>query len=312
LRDARGFSEKMTALTDMLAWVVVAAFGASAVLQSSRREWSRYVAVVAWAVFALFWGLLVDHFLFVQQSIIEGVLAAAAVPACLYTAYLAGTGKRELATLTRAVAIMGLLYLPFQTVEVLRQVAIETVTSQSEWVMAQLGYHPPVVEGRHGYMQKFIFEGVSASGNPGHDYTTTVLLACTGVGSMAIVGGLALAVRAPLRRRLQALAIALPLIYGMNIVRVVFIAIAHGKQWFRNPAIQDVVFALFPTSDANMVSYIFSDRVLAQSASVVVLVALTLALLRVIPELGGVIEDVAYIATGNEYDITTRFAQAAR
>jgi archaeosortase A (PGF-CTERM-specific) len=126
---------------------------------------------------------------------------------------------------------------------------------------------------------------------------------------MSIVGGLALAVRASTRRRLQALALALPLIYGMNLVRVAFIAIAHGEQWFRSPTVQDVVFALFPSENPNMVSYLFADRVLAQSASVVVLVVLTLALLRILPELGGVIEDVAYIVTGNEYDVTERFAQ---
>jgi archaeosortase A (PGF-CTERM-specific) len=312
LRDGLLFGEKMTALTDSLAWVVVASFGASAVLQASHREWSRYVAVAAWAVFAVFWGLLIEHFLFVQQSIIEGVLAAVAVPACLYTAYLVGTGRRELQTLTRAVAIMGVLYLPFQTLEPLRQVAIETVTNQSEWIMAQLGYHPPVVEGRYGYMQKFVFVGIGPEGQADWEYTTTVLMACTGVGSMAIVGGLALAVDAPLRRRLQALSISVVLIYAMNLVRVVFIAIAHGKQWFDGGVYQSLVFALFPTNDAGQVSYLFADRVIAQSLSVVVLVVLTLALLRIIPELGGVIEDVAYIATGNEYDITTRFAQAAK
>lgn len=301
----------MTAVTDALAWVVIAAFSASAVLQGSQRTWSRYAAVVAWAVFAVFWGLLIDHFLFVQQSIIEGVLAAAAVPACLYTAYLVGSGRRELATLTRAVAIMGLLYLPFQTLEPLRRVAIETVTTQSEWMMAQLGYYPPVVEGRYGYMQKFVFVGLGPEGQSGWEYTTTVLMACTGVGSMAIVGGLALAVDAPLRRRLKALSLSVVLIYAMNLVRVVFIAVAHGNQWFDGGLYQSVVFALFPTNDAGQVSYLFADRVIAQSLSVVVLVVLTLALLRIIPELGGVIEDVAYIATGKEYDITARFAKAA-
>jgi len=38
---------------------------------------------------------------------------------------------------------------------------------------------------------------------------------------------------------------------------------------------------------------------------------LTFVLLRIVPELGGVVEDVAYIATGNEYEITERFAQQA-
>jgi archaeosortase A (PGF-CTERM-specific) len=303
-----------TALTDALAWVVIAAFSASAVLDAldEDREWlRRYAAVAAWSVFALFWALLVEHFAFVEQSLIEGVLVAAAVPACLYTAYLVGTGRRDLETLTRAVAVMGLLYIPFQTVQPLHEWAILTTTDHAAWLMAQFGYHPPVETATeyHGYEAQFVFSGQHAVTGEDWGFPTTVLLACTGIGSISIVGGLALAVDAPLKRRLQAVGLAAPLIYAMNIVRVSFIAVAHGEQWFQGGVVQRVVFALFPSDDPNMVSYLFADRVLAQSASVVVLVVLTLALLRILPELGGVIEDVAYIATGNEYDVTERFAQ---
>ncbi len=299
----------VSALTDTLAWVVIAAFGTSAILQADYRQYSRYAAVAAWTLFAAFWGLLAPYYFFEHLSVIEGALSAVAVPACLYTAYLVGSGKRQLETLTRSIAIMGLLFLPFQTIEVTRQFAIETVAQQAEWLMAQFGYYPPVVAGDHGYMAKFVFTGESVTGEPGHRYTTTVLMACTGIGSMSIVGGLALAVKAPLKRRMQALALALPVIYGLNVIRVVFIAIAHGEQWFRGGVYRTLAFAIFPTNDGNMVSYLFADRMLAQSASVVALVVLTFALLRIVPELGGVVEDVAYIATGNEYEITRRFAE---
>jgi len=301
----------VSALTDALAWVVVAAFATSAVLQQDHRRYGRYVAVAAWTLFAAFWGLLAPYYFFEHLSIIEGVLSAVAVPACLYTAYLVGTGKRQLETLTRSIAIMGLLFLPFETIEPARRFAITTVAEQAEWLMAQFGYYPPVVAGDHGYVAKFVFTGKSVTGEPGHRYTTTVLMACTGIGSMSIVGGLALAVKAPLKRRAQAVAVALPVIYGLNVIRVAFIAVAHGEQWFRGGIYQTMAFALFPTNDGNMVSYLFADRMLAQSASVVALVALTFVLLRIVPELGGVVEDVAYIATGNEYEITERFAQQA-
>ncbi|WP_089649775.1 archaeosortase A [Halobacterium hubeiense] len=299
----------VSALTDALAWIVVAAFATSAVLQVDYRQYSRYTAVAAWTLFAAFWGLLAPYYFFEHLSIIEGALSAVAVPACLYTAYLVGTGKRQLETLTRSIAIMGLLFLPFETIEPARRFAIETVAQQAEWLMAQFGYYPPIVEGEHGYMAKFVFTGEHVVTGESWKFPTTVLMACTGIGSMSIVGGLALAVKAPWKRRLQALTIALPVIYGLNVIRVAFIAVAHGEQWFRNPTMQDVVFAVFPSNDPNMVSYLFADRMLAQSASVVALVVLTFVLLRIVPELGGVVEDVAYIATGNEYDITERFAE---
>lgn len=303
----------MTALTDALAWVVIAAFATSALVEArgGRDRLQRYAAVSAWAVFALFWGLLVEHFLFAQQSLIEGVLAAVAVPACLYTAYLVGTGRKNLETLTRAIAIMGLIYLPFQTIQPLQKWAILTTTDHATWLMGQFGYHPSIqiATEYHGYKSQFVFTGENAVTGESWGFPTTVVLACTGIGSISIVTGLALAVDAPLKRRLQAVGLAAPLIYAMNLVRVSFIAVSHGEQWFRGQLVRDAVFLLFPSDDPNMVSYLFADRVLAQSASIVVLVVLTLVLLRIVPELGGIIEDVAYIATGNEYDITGRFAQ---
>lgn len=287
----------MSALTDVLAWVVVVAFGASAILQPRDREHARRTATAAWVLFALFWALLVPHFAFTQRSIIEGVLSAAAVPASLYLAYLIWTRRRSFETITRAVAIMGIIYLPFETVSLLRGGAIELVTRHVEFFLASLGYDPTVTTGPNGLRSTFVFVG-----EDGHKFTTRVLLACTGIGSSATVGGLLLALDAPLGRRLQGVALVVPIIYALNVLRVAFIALAHGYQWFASW--QDPIFLLFGTSDPNMVSFLVADRVLAQSLSVVVLVLITLGLLRLLPELSVVVEDLLFLITGDDYDIS--------
>ena len=291
----------MSALTDALAWVVIAAFVLAAVASTRDERVERYTTTGAWVVFAVFWGVLAPHFAFTQRSIIEGVLSALAVPLSLYVAFLVWQDRRDFRTLTRGVAFMGLVYLPFQTIGVLQQTAIEMTTRHTELLMGALGYHPPVIESEHGYRQIIVFTAPD-----GHRFTTRVVLACTGIGSISIVAGLVAAVNASMTRRLQALAVAVPIIYGLNIVRVAFIALAHGNQWFADW--QTVAFTLFQTTNANTVSYLIADRVIAQSLSVVALVALTLLLLRIVPELGSVVEDVLFVATGKEYDIERLYA----
>lgn len=288
----------MSVLTDVLAWVIVAGFATSAFFQHRERGdgVGTWLAAGSWALFAVFWGLLIPHFAFVQQSPIEGVLSAIAVPASLYVAYLIWTGERDFETMTRAIAIMGVLYLPWEMIPLLQQLAIETVTRHTELLLRTLGYDPTVVEGPAGYRSSFQFVGEG-----GHIFMTTVVIACTGVGSSAMVSGLVLALDAPLRRRLLGVAIAVPIIYGLNLIRVGFIALAHGLQWFAG--FDGPVFFLFGTNDPNVVSYLIADRVIAQSLSVVALVALTLGLLRVLPEIATIIEDILYLLTREEYDV---------
>ncbi|MFW5905876.1 MAG: archaeosortase A [Halodesulfurarchaeum sp.] len=289
----------MSVLTDVLAWVVIAAFAGTAFLQTREGIDTKEIAAGSWVLFGVFWGALVPHFVFTQRSIIEGVLSIAAVPASFYVAYLIWTERRSFSTITRGVAIMGLIYLPFETIAVLQGAAIETVTYHVEYLLSVLGYDPPVIEGSEGLRSTFVFVGPD-----GHRFTTRVLLACTGIGSAATVSGLVMALDAPLRRRLSAIAIVVPIIYLLNVFRVTFIALAHGNQWFATW--QEPIFLLFGTNDPNMVSFLVADRVLAQSLSVLVLIAITLGLLRLLPELSTVVEDVLFLVTGSEYDIRSQ------
>lgn len=291
----------MSALTDALAWAVVAAFLLAAVASTRDERVERLITAGAWVVFAVFWGALVPHFALTQRSIIEGALSALAVPLSLYVAYLVWQDRRSFRILTRGVAFMGLVYLPFQTITVLEQNAIEMTARHTELLINAFGYSPPLVDSEQGYRQIIVFTAPD-----GHRFTTRVVLACTGIGSISIVAGLVAAVRAPMTRRLQAVAVAVPVIYGLNIVRVAFIAMAHGNQWFTGW--ETVAFALFQTTNQNMVSYLVADRMIAQSLSVVALVGLTLVLLRIVPELGSVVEDVLFVATGKEYDIERLYA----
>ncbi|MFC7081002.1 archaeosortase A [Halorussus caseinilyticus] len=289
-----------TALTDGLAWLAVGLFAAAAALDwydgDHGRGRARYLAAGAWVVFGVFWLALFPHFAFEQKSFIEGALSLVALPACLYVGYLLLQGRETLFLLSRAVAFMGLIYMPFTMIPPAKEWLIETVAWQGEIVMQSLGYEFQVIQREETIRGAYFF----ATENDG-EFTINVLLACTGLGSMAIFGGLIAAVRAPLRRKLRAIAIAIPVIWALNLVRVVFITLAFSQQWLQ--VFVDPTMALVGYENPNMVSYFISDRVLAQSLSVVALVGIAWAVAREVPELLTVGEDVLYIVTGDEYDL---------
>ena len=284
------------AVTDAMAWVVIALFAAGALLEPADRGKARLVGALGWVAFAAFWLALFPRFAFVMKSFIEGALALAAVPACLYAGYLLYRGRDSLFVLSRAVAVMGALYLPFEMSLIARRFLVETVTSQTNALIELLGYNPEVTQGPNGFRSAFIFTDAT-----GHRYITHIVLACTGLGSIAIFVGLIAAVRAPLDRKLRALAVAVPVIWVLNIVRNAFIAVAFGDQWFQIAV--GPIMDLVGYEQPGLVSFFIADRVIAQSLSVVALVGITWLVVRELPELVTVVEDVLYIVTRNEYDL---------
>jgi len=316
-------------VTDLLAWVVVAAFGMSALLEwyadgsafdatvsgdsldtgleSGQRlrdpvTLARGTAAIAWIVFAVFWLLLAPYYAFEARSYVEGILSIVAVPACLYTAYLVWAQRQSLLIFSRAIAVMGAIYLPFQTSPELSGATIEMVTVHAEWLMEALGYAPRVQTGEDGLRSIFVF---GAPADPGHDLRTPVLLACSGIGSIAIVSGLIVSVDGPLRTKLASLAVVVPLIYVLNLVRIVFIVLAFSEQWFAS--FDWLAAMLFGVEQTYLGSYYIADRVIAQLASVVALLCITWGLLHVLPQLTVFVEEVAYLLTGEEYDIAEEF-----
>ncbi|WP_237560548.1 archaeosortase A [Halostella litorea] len=303
----------LAAVSDALAWVVVAAFVlASALTWAGRRTVARYVASGTWGLFGVFWLSVFPTFWFEMRSLIEGTLSLVAVPACIYTGYLLYDGRESLLTLSHAVGAMGLIYLPAETIPLFRRFLVETVAGQTYAVITALGYSPELVPvdkdvAVQGYLSMFVFED-----GAGHTYTTHIVTACTGIGSMAIFGGLIAAVRAPVRRKAKALGLAVAIIWVLNVARNVFIAVAFGNQWFQQDALVYVATEFAGYQDPNLTSFFIADRVISQSLSVVALVGITWLVVRELPELLDVIEEALFVLTGTEYDLAEALGQPVR
>jgi archaeosortase A (PGF-CTERM-specific) len=305
------------AVAEPLAGVVIAAFLAGMAADLRSRSLARRVTVGAWGLFAVFWLVQAPHFTFEQKSVVEGVGSAAAVPVSAYVGYLLWDGRDSLLTLSRAVAVMGLVFMPFEMVGPLRRWLVETVTGQTEFLMYALGQSPEVIQGSQVCREGAVTNGQFTCRERYPDYrntflfttgdqriTYTILIACTGIGSMAIFGGLIAAVRAPLRRKLRALAVSLPVIYALNLVRNVFIGLSFGGMRLQVfPELVASAFGFSLARDPALVSYYVADRILAQFGAVVALVAITYLVVRELPEVLTVVEDLLFVVTGTEYDL---------
>lgn len=295
-------------------WVVVLAFLAGTVLEHRDRELARGVLVAAWLAFAAFFASMLPYFVFEQKSVVETAGSLLGVPLSVAVGYHLWHGRDSLFVLSRAVAVAGLVYQPAVAIPIVRQTLIEVVTDQTAWLLALIGQTPEVVAGLHvdglriaektyPYESTFVFRG-----NHELPITYTIAMACTGIGSMAVFGALIGAVSAPWPRKLRALLVSIPVIYGLNLVRNVFIAVGFGEQLFH--VAPGLVMAAFGLSEPVMVSYIVADRIIAQGLSVVALVGITWLVVRELPEVLVVVEDALYVLTGREYDLSSALGVA--
>lgn len=285
--------------TDVLAWVVIGVFVLGVVADwRGDRVLARRLTAGAWGLFALFWLLLIHHFALVHRSIVQTVLILVAVPACLYVGYTLWTGRDSLLVLSRAVAVMGIIYLPFQMSAWAHGILIEAVARQSFIVIDALGFDEIGLEeseGEKGGMLTNRFtndvEGVR---------NTRVVFACTGIESMAMFGGLIAAVKAPLRRKALGVLLAVSIIWVLNIARNVFIAVANAYQWFAISWVEGPVMAAFGLSDPARVSFFVADRVISQGLAIFALIGVAWLVSRFVPELLDIIEELLYLLTGDE------------
>lgn len=306
-------------LAEPLGWLVLAAFLAGVALDVvGRRESARLTLVGAWLGFAAFWALLVAPWLLVDQSVVRAVGAAAAAPLSVLVARLLYRDQRDLFVLSRAIAFMGLFYAPIVVIDPLREWLILVVTGHTAVAMDLLGYSPPVVTELSELAARPEIDAGDTIPKPDAfentfvffpaEYTDvrityTIIVACTGIGSMSVVAGLVAAVRAPLSRKLLAAGIALPIIYVLNIVRNVFIGLSYGNQYAH--FFSDATMTLFGLDNPVRVSYIWADRIFAQLGSVVAMVLIIWLVVRIVPEVMEPIEDLLYLLTGEEYDLAS-------
>ncbi len=281
------------ALSDPLAWLSIGVFVAAIVLDwRGFRSIATQVGGLAWGLFGIFWLSMFPYFWFDFGSPLEGALSLVAVPLCVYTGYLLASGRESLLLLSKAVAVMGIIYLPAMLIEPINRFLIETVTVQTHFGMELLGHSPGIEQGLNGYQSRFGFEGP----------TTYIILACTGIGSIAIFGGLIAATSASIKRKLIGIALATGIIWVLNLIRNVFVGLATPLGWFEYAPLETLT--LWVVGPGTRTSFFVSHHLISQTLAVFALIGIALLVMRVVPEILEILEEALFVATGSEWDLT--------
>ncbi|MDY6765085.1 MAG: archaeosortase A [Halobacteria archaeon] len=239
-------------------WVAIGLF----LLGMAYDKRAKELSAAGWVIFGLFWTLRFPIYYYETHSLIKSALAILALPASLYVAYLMFSNEREdhtntLIRLSQAVAAMALIYLPFLMVESLGNLLIEHTAAQEYRLLSFLGVNAELTQTSDGLRRLFVVTNPAT----GEVYRTRIILACTGMGSIAIFGGLITAIRAPLTSKLKAFAVSIPVIYVLNLVRNAFITTAYGYQWFTFG--ENTINSFFGESQG-YASFFWADKVISQ------------------------------------------------
>jgi len=252
----------------------------------------RYAAAAGWVLFGLYWALQTPFYFQHEHNVMYTVACLLALPATLYAAFvLVRHGRESLMTLTRCAAIASVFYFPFQYIPALNQWLIEATANVTFAAVSALGQ--PAARGfsLNGYDDIIVLHGQQVQ----------IILACTAIQSMAIfvgvtggpilqavgqslgtAGGLRATVLHNWKRWLAGLALAVPLIYALNLVRNVFVIVAFGNDWFQ--ILPDVV-AGWTGNPGPYTSFFWAHNVFAEGGSLVALVLISYAVMSLMPEL---------------------------
>jgi archaeosortase A (PGF-CTERM-specific) len=254
--------------------VLISCIGFLAFLVPGRHR--KYSAIIGWTFIVLSLFTLLPYY-FAQNNFLYPVMAALSVPFLVITAkYLLAEDYRVM-QLSRAAAVAFLIYAPFEYIPALGDWLISVVVSQIVWILDALNYTITLPEWMIISRNSFRVE---------------IILACTGIQSIAIMLGVAAAVPTTIRQKILAFLIVAPTIYILNLLRNVFVIIAYTEQWF----------PYYPSIASNgefgYESFFWAHNVIAELLALFFLVVIAYGLFTLIPNLGKFADELYHLYTG--------------
>ncbi|AKB26802.1 archaeosortase A [Methanosarcina siciliae T4/M] len=288
-------------MIESVLWLAVGLMIASSVIPRTSRV-RKLVGGIGWGVFSIHWGYQPLHYIEIQDYA-NVVLTFLFALLCLLVAYtmlreyregpllikqnrevvhseISAPGEGEsldiTSMLTSASALGALVYFPFANFSTLNTWIIGNVTSQVLWVL-QYFEIPASLKA---------WNMITLNG-----YTVEIILACTAIESIALFMGLIGAVKAPLNRLVMAFIVSVPVIYVLNLIRDIFVVIAYGEQWF------------------GVDSFVIAHNYIAKAGSGIALFAISYVVLKILPELLGMIDGLWVILSEELKYLLHRFAE---
>jgi len=251
--------------------VLISCVGFLAFLVPGRHR--KYAAIIGWIFIVLSLFTLLPYY-FAQNNFLYPVMAALSVPFLVITIkYLLADDYRVM-QLSRAAAVAFLIYAPFEYIPALGDWLISVVVGQIVWILDALNYTITLPEWMIISRNSFRVE---------------IILACTGIQSIAIMLGVAAAVPTTIRQKILAFLIVAPTIYILNLLRNVFVIIAYTEQWF----------PYYPSIASNgefgYESFFWAHNVIAELLALIFLVIIAYGLFSLIPNLGKFADELYHL-----------------
>ena len=245
-------------MSDLLAFAAFIAF--SFFLLAGKR--GRIAAIAGWGcvVLNLFSELPA---LFAEGNLLYPILTLLSLPFFVITTERILKDDTVILQLSRTAALATIIWVPFSLVPFLHDVIIAAVVNQAFMIITALGHHP----------QLFAWDVMAENG-----FYNQIILPCTGLSAIAILLGIAFGVRdLSASQAISAFLLIVPVIWVLNLIRVVTLFIAVSGRWFASfPDPRNV-----PTGDAN---FFWAHNVFAEGLAIIGLLILVWGLCRIIPQ----------------------------
>ena len=254
--------------------VLISCIGFLAFLVPSRHR--KYAAIIGWTFIVLSLFTLLPYY-FSENNFLYPVMAALSVPFLVITSKYLLAGDYRVMQLSRAAAVAFLIYAPFEYIPALGDWLISAVVGQIVWMLDALHYTVTLPDWNIISRNSFRVE---------------IILACTGIQSIAIMLGVAAAVPTTIRQKILAFLIVAPTIYILNLLRNVFVIIAYTEQWF----------PYYPSIASNgefgYESFFWAHNVIAELLALFFLVIIAYGLFSLIPSLGKFADELYHLYSG--------------
>ncbi|VVB90416.1 Transmembrane exosortase (Exosortase_EpsH) [uncultured archaeon] len=244
---------------------------ASIIPQEKRIKFT--VAGAGWALFSIHWALQWQHYIEVGDYVNVLLTVIASIGSLILGFLLLKRDRRIMGNIrgvstinsifmaTTASAFGGLSYFAFSEINPLNQWLITMVTDQTVWLGSVFG----IVITRLGTNL------LSVNG-----HRVEIILACTAIESMALFIGIIASANASFKRMAMAFLVSVPIIYGLNLIRNVFVIDAYGMAWFGDPEM----------------SFYIAHTIIAKAGSLVALFLIAYAVMKILPEIIDMIDGI--------------------
>jgi archaeosortase A (PGF-CTERM-specific) len=273
----RGYSEGKNMIEKVI-WLALGLLVIASLLPL-RNKIKLPLAGISWLFFSIHWMLQWKHYYDLEDYVNVFLTIFASVFSIFIGYIMIKKDKRlfgkingidtltSILMMTTAAAIGGLSYFLFSEIPSMNLWLISTVTDQTVWMGSLFGI----------MITRLDWNLIAVNG-----YKVEIILACTAIESIALFIGLIASVNAPYKRLASAFIVSVPVIYGLNLIRNVFVVDAYGMMWFGDPE----------------KSFYIAHTIIAKIGSLIALFLVAYVVLKILPEIIDMIDGILNLVGG--------------